>query len=241
MTNFFNDKSPLRMKVSKNTVFIILLVFIHCTGFAQSKNSMTNSFIRIPLKKGKNPSTLYEKLVIEPTNLFIQSKPIKNNSPHVQLELNVVENSTTYNTFLWYYEESSGNKKVNYPKAYQNYSFSLEINKKKVNLVVEKLDFEKTMFVDLGQTAVIGNLEILFKDCIRESPEDINGNQTDVFNSYYVLLVENDEQKTVSFISLDKLVDKELIIEWKNYKILILEDSEKALKLIVNNSLQQKR
>jgi len=97
------------------------------------------------------------------------------------------------------------------------------------------------MFVDLGQTAVIGNLEILFKDCIRESPEDINGNQTDVFNSYYVLLVENDEQKTVSFISLDKLVDKELIIEWKNYKILILEDSEKALKLIVNNSLQQKR
>lgn len=229
------------MKVSKNTVFIILLVFIHCTGFAQSENSITNSSIRIPLKKGKNPSTLYEKLVIEPTNLFIQSKPIKNNSPHIQLELNVVENSTKYNTFLWYYEESSGNKKVNYPKAYQNYSFSLEMNKKKVNLVVEKLDFEKTMFIDVGQTAVIGNLEILFKDCIRESSEDINGNQTDVFNSYYVLLVENDEQKTVSFISLDKLVDKELIIEWKNYKILILEDSEKALKLIVNNSLQQKR
>ncbi|PZW41397.1 hypothetical protein LX95_01070 [Mesonia algae] len=229
------------MEVSKNTVLIILLVFIHCTGFAQSENSMTNSSIRIPLKKGKKPSTLYEKLIIEPTNLFIQSKPIKNNSPHVQLELNVVENSTKYNTFLWYYEESSGNKKVNYPKAYQNYSFSLEMNKKKVNLVVEKLDFEKTMFIDVGQTAVIGNLEILFKDCIRESSEDINGNQTDAFNSYNVLLAENGEHKTVSFISLDKLVDKELIIEWKNYKILILEDSEKALKLIVNNSLQQKR
>ncbi len=199
---------------------------------------MTNSSIRIPLNKGKNPSTLYEKLVIEPTNLFIQSNPINNNSPHIQLELNLVENSTKHTTYLWHYEESSGNKKVNYPKAYQNYSFSLEINKKKVNLVVEKLDFEKTVFIDLGQTAVIGNLEILFKDCIRESSEDINGNQTDVFNSYNVLLAEDGKQKTVSFISLDKLVDKEFIIEWKNYKVLILEDSEKALKLIVNNSLQ---
>ena len=202
---------------------------------------MTNSSIRIPLNKGKNPSTLYKKLVIEPTNLYIQSNPINNNSPHIQLELNLVENSTKHTTYLWHYEESSGNKKVNYPKAYQNYSFSLEINKKKVNLVVEKLDFEKTVFIDLGQTAVIGNLEILFKDCIRESSEDINGNQTDVFNSYNVLLAEDGKQKTVSFISLDKLVDKEFIIEWKNYKVLILEDSEKALKLIVNNSLQQKR
>lgn len=194
---------------------------------------MTNSSIRIPLKKGKNPSTLFEKLVIEPTNLFIQSNPINNNSPHVQLELNLVENSTKHTTYLWHYEESSDSKKVNYPKTYQNYSFSLEMNKKEVSLVVEKLDFEKTMFIDVGQTAVIGNLEILFVDCIRESSEDINGNQTDVFNSYNVLLAEDGKQKTVSFISLDKLVDKEFIIEWKNYKILILEDSEKALKLIV--------
>lgn len=233
MTNSFNDKSPLKMKVSKNTVLIILLVFIHCTGFAQLENSMTNSSIRIPLKKGKNPSTLYEKLVIEPTNLFIQSNPINSNSPHIQLELNLVENSTKYTTFLWHYDESSDSNKVNYPKAYQNYSFSLEMNKKEVSLVVEKLDFEKTMFIDVGQTAVIGNLEILFVDCIRESSEDINRNQTDVFNSYNVLLAEDGKQKTVSFISLDKLEDKEFIIKWKNYKILILEDSEKALKLIV--------
>ncbi|MDO6676798.1 hypothetical protein Q4517_14720 [Tenacibaculum sp. 1_MG-2023] len=101
---------------------------------------------------------------------------------------------------------------------------------------MEKLDFGKTMFIDFGQTAVIGNLEILFVDFIREWSEDINGNQTGTFNSYNISLSEGSEQKTVSFTSLNKLTDKKLIIEWKSYKILILEGSEKALKLIVHKN-----
>lgn len=224
------------MKVSEISILVILLVFIPFTGFAQSDNNMINSSVTIPLKIGKNLSTAFEKLVVEPANLFIQSKPINNNSPHFQLELNLFEDDTKHTTFLWCYDAFNDGKKINYPKAYQNYSFALKINKKEVALVVEKLDFRKTMFVDFGQTAVIGNLEIQFLDYIREWSEDINGNQTDAFNSYTISLSEEGEQKTVSFMSLNKQVDKELLIEWKNYKILVLEDSEKTLKLIVRKN-----
>ena len=221
------------MKVFENNVLMLLLAFIPFTGYAQSENNMINNSIVIPLKPGKNPSTPFEQLVLEPANLFIQSKPINKDSPHVQLELNVFENNTKYTTFLWRYDASNDSEKANYPKAYQNYLFDLEINKGGVGLVVRKLDFGKTMFIDLGQTAVIGKLKILFKDCIGEWSEDINGNQTDAFNTYNISLSNEDKQKTVSFTSLNKAVGKELTIEWKNYKISILEDSEKALKLIV--------
>ncbi len=221
------------MKIIKITIWILLLVCIPLQGYAQIENKMTNNSIRIPLKQGKNPSTPFENLVIEPTNLFMQSKPINTDSPHIQLELNVVENNSKYATFLWYYGASSGSQKTNYPKAYQNYSFYLKINKEEVTLVVEKLDFEKIIFIDLGQTAIIGNLTILFKDYIGESSVDINGNQTDSFNTYNISLSAGKEQKTISFMSLSKYDGKEQTLEWKDYKIMILEDSEKAIKLIV--------
>jgi hypothetical protein len=228
------NKTHLIMKIFEINILILLLVFIQFSGYAQSENNMTNNSIIIPLKAGKNPSTKFETLVIEPTNLFIQSEPINKDSPHIQLELNVVKNNSTYTTFLWYYDASSESQKTNYPKAYQNYSFNLKINKKEVELVVEKLDFEKILFIDLGQTVVIGNLTIQFKDYVGEWSVDINGNQTDAFNTYNISLSEENDQKTLSFMSLNKYAEKELSIIWKNYKILILEDSEKALKLMVS-------
>lgn len=224
------------MKVSEVNLLIFVLVFIHFSGYAQSDPNMSNSSITIPLKIGKNPRTVFEELVIEPANLFIQSKPLNNNSPHFQLELNVFNNETKYSTFLWCYNAYTDNQQTNYPKSYQDYSFALKINKMEVALVVEKLDFGKSMFLDFGQTVVIAKLEILFKDCISEWSEDINGNQTAGLNSYTISLSEEGEQKSVSFMSLNKLIDQELIIEWKNYEILILEDSEKVLKLIVHKN-----
>lgn len=219
------------MKIFELKILILLFVFIQFSGYGQTENKMTNNSITIPLKIGKNPITQFETLFIEPANLFIQSKPINTDSPSIQLELNIVKNNSKYSTFLWYYDESSDSQKTNYPKAYQNYFFDLKINEEDVELVVETLDFGKTMFIDLGQTAVIGNLTILFEDSIGEWSVDINGNQTDAFNTYTISLSEENEQKTLSFMSLNKHGKKELSIEWKNYKILILEDSEKALKL----------
>lgn len=224
------------MTIFEINITILLLVLIPFSGYTQSKKNMPNNSIIIPLKIGENSSIQLEKLTIEPVNLFIQSKPINKSSSHIQLELNVIENDSRYTTFLWNYNESDGSQKTNYPKAYQNYSFNLKINKEDIELVVEKLDFGKAMFIDLGQTAVIGNLTILFEDYIGEWSVDINGNQTDAFNTYNILLSEENEQKTISFISLNKNIEKELSIEWKDYKILILEDSEKALKLTVFNN-----
>jgi hypothetical protein len=221
------------MKIFEINIVILLLVFIQLPGHAQSEKNMINNSIIIPLKNGGNPSTQFEQLSIEPTHLFIQSKPINKDSPHVQLELNVTKNNTRYTTFLWCYNPYSDNQKTNYPKAYQNYSFDLKIDKEDVALVIEKLDFGKTMFLELGQTAVIGNLAILFEDYIGEWSEDIHGNQTSAFNTYNILLSEGNEQKAISFMSLNKPIEKEQSIEWQNYKILILADSEEALKLLV--------
>ena len=69
---------------------------------------------------------------------------------------------------------------------------------------------------------------------------DVDGNQTNAFNTYNISLSEGNEQKTISLMSLDKYVGQELSIEWNNYKILILEDSEKALKLLVRKSDSKK-
>ncbi|SDL20577.1 hypothetical protein [Kriegella aquimaris] len=221
------------MKVFEINILMLLLAFIPFSGYAQSEKNMINDSLIIPLKTGKNPSIQLETLVIEPVNLFIQTTPTNNASPHIQLELNVIEDTRRYTTFLWQYEASNGREKINYPKAYQNYAFNLKTNKEEVKLVVEKLAFGKAMFIDLRQTAVIGNLSILFEDYIGEWSVDANGNQTDAFNTYTILLSEDGVQKSMSFMSLNKQVEKELSIVWKDYKILILEDSEKALKLMV--------
>lgn len=43
----------------------------------------------------------------------------------------------------------------------------------------------------------------------------------------------DEAQKMVSFTSLNNTEDKGITIEWKHYKIIILEDSEKTIKLMV--------
>lgn len=221
------------MKIFEFKILILFLLFSQLEGYGQSEMNMKNNSITIPLIEGENPSIQFETLVIEPTNLFIQSKPTNKDSPHMQLELNVIKDDATYTTFLWSYDAASDKQKTNYPKAYQDYSFDLKVNKDEVALVVGKLDFENAIFLDLGQTAIIGNLSILFEDSIGEWSEDLNGNQTGTVNTYNILLSEGNEQNILSFQSLDNSDEREFSIKWKKYKVLVLEDSEKALKLVV--------
>ena len=221
------------MKIIEIRVLLLFFVFIQVSGYAQSEKDMINNSIIIPLKIGGNPITHFGALDIEPANLSIQSKPIKKHSPDIQLALNIVENNKKHTTYLWYSGEAIDSKKTNYPKAFNNYIFSLKINKEAVELIVEKLEFEKAFFIDIGQTAVIGNVTILFDACLGEWSEDLEGNQIAAFNTYYVSLFEGNEQKTISFTSLNESVRNELSIEWNNYKFLVLEDSEKVLKLMV--------
>lgn len=221
------------MKVFKITIGMLLLVLVQLPSYAQSEKHMTNKSLILPLKTGKNPSVQWESLVIAPVNLFIQTKPINTASPQIQLELNVVEGTKRYTSFLWYYDVPGESGKTNYPKAFQNYAFDLKIDKDKVGLVVTKLAFEKALFLDVGQTAVIGNLAIQFKDASGEWSVDINGNQTAAFTTYTISVAKGQEQQALSFTSLDLQVQKELALVWQDYKILILEATEKAVKLMV--------
>jgi hypothetical protein len=221
------------MKILKISLLVLPLVFSQLTGYAQEESKEMNNSKVVTLKPGENPNFKFENIVIEPVSLFIQSKPINNNSPYVQLELNVVENNTKYSTFLWCYDEVNGSQKTNYPKAYKNYSFDLEINEEEVELVVEKLDFEQAMFLDIGQTAIIDGLTITFEDCLTEWSEDIDGNQVDAFSTYSILLSDENEQKSMSFMSRGENEENEKSLEWKKYEIVILENSEKAIQLKV--------
>lgn len=221
------------MKIFKINLLILLFVFIQFHGYSQSEKNMTNNTTIIHLKNGKNPSIKFEELIIEPINLFIQSKPLNKDAPHIQLELNVIKNNTKHTSFLWCYDPYTDNPKTNYPKAYQNYSFYLKTKEAGVELVIEKLDFGKTMFLDLSETAVIGNLEVLYKGHNREYSVDIDGNQENAFNTYTISLSEKNEKNTPTVMSLNKTAGKELEIEWKDYKIFILDDSEKAINLLV--------
>lgn len=216
-------------------IWILLFALLSIPGYAQSEKDTINSTIIIPLKTGKNPTIHLETVDIEPTNLFVQSKPITKNAPHIQLALHITENDTKHITYLWRKNDATDSPKTNYPKACSNYTFNLKINKEedKVALVIEKSAFEKAFFLDINQTAVIGNLSILFDQCIGEWTEDINGNQVAAFNTYSISLSEEKEQKTISFTSRKDPVKNELSLTWKNYKILVLEDSEKALQLMV--------
>ncbi len=212
---------------------LLLLVCNQLPSYAQSENDMTNHSLILPLKTGKNPSVQWETLVIAPVNLFMQTQPITDTSPHIQLELNVVEDTNSYTTFLWYYGAANGGAKTNYPKAYQNYAFDLKIDTAEVALVVKKLTFEKALFLELGQTAVIGNLTLRFEDCISEWSTDSNGDQTDAFATYTISVSEAQEQQTLSFTSLETQGGNELALPWKSYKILVKETTEKAIKLMV--------
>lgn len=221
------------MKIIKINIWILLLVLIHIKGYAQSEKDTINNAIIVPLKVGKNPNIHLGALEIEPTNLFIQSKPLTKNTPHIQLALNILENDKRHTTYLWHKDDATDTPKTNYPKAFNHYLFNLKIHKEEVALVIEKLDFESAFFIDIGQTAIIENMSILFDQCIGEWSEDINGNQIAAFNTYSILLSKEKEQKTFSFTSLNDPTKSELSIAWKNYKILVLKDSEKALKLMV--------
>jgi len=220
------------MTVFNIKILIAIFICIQCKGYAQSEKPL----MVIPLKTGKNPSTSFEDLTLEPAHLFIQSNPIDHNAPHIQLQLNIVKNHSKYATFLWYYNAPGIQKKTNYPIAFLNYAFYLKVDKKSVELVVEALDFEKTMYMNLGQTAIIGDLKIRYTACVSESVVAINGHQEAAFNTYSMSLSNGHSQETISFNSMDKQTKKQPWMAWKNYKIYILEDSEKALKLKVSKT-----
>ena len=188
----------------------------------------------IPLKTGReNPPVQFETLLIEPINLFVQSKPWNDSLPHIQLELSVAENNKKYSTFLCYYG-TDDEPRINYPKAFENYIFSLEINTDSINLIVEKLDFGKDFFIDFGQKAVIENITVSFEKTVRELIADIiTGCKTGDFINYYILLSDENEQKKFSFESLYRYGENKLTLEWKEYQIFVLYDSEKFLKLKV--------
>lgn len=205
-------------------------------GHAQTKKTMNNNTFRAPLNKGENKLIHFKTLAIIPVNLFIQDKPWNDRSASIQLELNIEEGAKKFHTFLWYFEGKD--QAINYPLAWENYVFSLEIkDQETVQLVVDTLSFGKSFFINLGKDAIIGDLKINFKevmDVMGARMPDSPPSNTDSYAEYDLVLSANKEQKTLSFNSLNFYNKTELLLEWNDYEIMVLYTEINSLKLSVN-------
>lgn len=208
-------------------------------GRAQTKKTMNGNTFKAPLNKGENKLIHFKTLTITPVNLFIQDKPWNDRSASIQLELNIEEGAKKFHTFLWYFEGKDLG--INYPMAWGNYVFSLEIkDQEAVQLVVDRLNFGKSFFIYFGQDAIIGDLKINFKEVVdvMDAPSlDGSPSDTESYAEYDLVLSANKEQKKLSFNSLNFYDKTELLLEWNDYEIMVLYTEINSLKLSVNKKI----
>jgi hypothetical protein len=226
-------------------IVITLSVLVLITTSACSQDNITNKSFMIPLKVGReNPPAQFETLHIEPIYLIVQNE--SDRSPNIELGLKVTErnNNKEYSTSLMY---SYDDPKIYYPKAFENYIFGLEFNKDSVNLVVEKLDFGKDFFLELGKKASIGSFSISFENSNSEWSEDAKGNYLESREHFKILVSDGNEQKELHFgalyakgsdkkLFLDSWLGEmkykdELLLEWSDYQIFVLDAGGRMLKL----------
>jgi hypothetical protein len=232
------------MKSVKTMKTVIFLGILLLCQYSYSQNNMANKSFKIPLKVGReNPSVQFETLHIEPIYLIVQKE--SDRSPNIELGLNVAVNDREYRTLLTY---SYDNPEIYHPKAFEEYVFGLDVNNDSVNLVVEKMDFGKVFFLELDQKSVIGNFSILFESIMSDWSVDPDGNYLESREHFNILVSDNNEQKELHFGALyakgseKKLLldswlgdikdnENELLFEWKDYQIFVLDASERILTL----------
>ncbi|MCE9540612.1 MAG: hypothetical protein K8R85_15545 [Bacteroidetes bacterium] len=227
------------MVIKKTKIFLLLLLLlsIGSIGNAQTKKTMNSSAFKSSLNKGENKLIHYKTLTITPVNLFIQDKPWNDRSASIQLELNIEEGTKKFHTFLWYFEKGK-DQAINYPLAWGNYVFSMEIkDQETVQLVVDTLNLGTPFFINFGENAIIGDLKINFKEVtdVMDAPS-LDGAPSDAesYAEYDLVLSSNKEQKTLSFNSLNFYNKTEMSLEWNEYKIIVLYTDLNSLKLMVN-------
>lgn len=221
------------MRITKPYIWITVLILFQSMGYACTPNSMGRELLRIPLKEGKNPPVQFEALVLEPVNLFIQSKPWNDRSPHIQLELNISGVSKEYSTFLWYYEDNA-DLGTNYPKAFEKYLLSLDTDKDEVELVISELDFGQAFFIDIHQKIVIGDLVLKFEESMGEWWVNPDGTYAGASTTYTLLLSNYFERNILHFTSSTENESNEQSLKWRNYTIELLGDWEDRIKLKVS-------
>jgi hypothetical protein len=116
--------------------------------------------------------------------------------------------------------------------------------------VVEKMDFGQVFFLELDQKAIIGNFSILFESIMSDWSVDPDGNYFESREHFNILVSDDNEQKELHFGALyargseKKLLldswhgdvkdnENELLFEWKDYQIFVLDANERILTLKV--------
>jgi hypothetical protein len=213
---------------------LIILSVIVLLGFTQKEKKVNHQYY-VSLKKGVNSTINYKTLTVEPTNLFIQSRPWNDKSVHIQLEMNVKENDQTYHTFLWYNEKGSRTPPTNYPMAWGKYSYGLEVSKKdEVSFTIDELTFGSPFYIELNKKAAIGELAVNFSESIDVMGQSVNGSQNDSYAEYQLLVSDTKEETKLKFTSLNVNNGKIQVLKWKNYDIAILETEIDALKIKIS-------
>lgn len=221
----------------KTLIYTTLFIWFLELGCNAQKDMQKLPLI-VQLEKGKNKLIQFDSLLIDPINLFMQDKPCNELSVCLQLELLAKTNNKELHTFLWSREKPTHT--LNYPKAFENYTLSLNVSKNdKIEFVLDKIQLGQFFFLDFGQTINIENLQLTFKEAmdVMDAPNPNSNAPGASYVEYQIVGKINDEQKTFSFTSFNTNEgSNELVLDWKNYKIQILATEIDYLKLIVTKN-----
>jgi hypothetical protein len=222
----FSEKYILKISV----LFLLLLV-------AGNMNAQGN--MRLPLKEGyvHNPTIQIDGLMIEPVNLYIQSRPWTTQSAHVQLEMKIQDRTDSYQTFLCYYEENNDQFKSNFPKGIGSHLFSLDVCEDGIDLLIDTLQLGDTFTFDSKSKkgVAIGGLTITYDSGYSGNNVNPDGSYAGCTVCHLLKLSDGSDEDIVTFMYDTDDGDEEIVDTkvWKGFKIELIRSMDDFLTLKV--------
>lgn len=168
---------------------------------------------KILLKEGHSNKIKYNDLNIK-TLLYIYDNKAK---AHLVDDVSIgIKDFYTDKIIANYYLDKDNSRKVYYTQLYKNYFLTLEVEKDKYYLIIEKAKCEKIFA--LRDSCFIGDLRIEIKDAIHEwGTTSPNSNEQFSYLHQTLKLKIGNEEKEFSFY--DSEIGKDFFIDFGNYII----------------------
>lgn len=195
--------------------------------------------MRIPLQQGynNNPSVKIDDITIDPVNLFIRSEPWDGRNLSLQLEMKVIDQAKEYTTFLGYYEKNDDQLRNNYPKAIGKYLFDLDIRDDGVDLLINTLKYGDEFVTDLKieDSIIIEDFVITYEFGSSGNLISPDHNYTGYDIRHMFRVSDGKDKGTIEFEYVNNrgIIENNGTKEWNGFKIEILDDFRKPLKLRV--------
>lgn len=225
----FSEKCFLKISIS----FLLFLI-------AENVNAQNDMKVHLKEGCGTNPTIQIDSLMIEPANLYCQPRPWNTQSPSIQLEMNILDGNDSYQSFLYYYEESNNPIRCNLPKGIGNHLFSLDVGEDSVDLLIETLDLGDIFTFDLKNKkgVVIEGLVITYDSGYIANDVNPDGSYAGYTVSHSLKLFDGSEKGMVTF-SYDSNEGNAEVTDtkvWKGFQLELISLSNEFLTLKVSRT-----